>query len=60
VDAYGESEQVTAFYTMIENDLQLPFETEFVGATVIIERIDTRLFSRASRTHSENVKGPER
>jgi hypothetical protein len=27
-DAYGESEQVTGFYTMLENDLQLPFETQ--------------------------------
>ena len=23
-DAYGESEQVTGFYTMLENDLHLP------------------------------------
>src|SRR5262249_13956221 len=40
VDAYGESEQVTGFYTMMENDLQLPFETEILGMTVIVERID--------------------
>ncbi len=29
VDAYGESEQVTGFYTMMENDLRLPFEMRF-------------------------------
>ena len=40
VDAYGESEQVTAFYTMMENDLRLPFETEVLGMTVIVEGID--------------------
>ena len=40
VDAYGESEQVTGFYTMMENDLQLPFETEILGMTVIVEGID--------------------
>ena len=40
VDAYGESEQVTAFYTMMENDLRLPFETEILGMTVIVEGID--------------------
>src|SRR6516225_1359490 len=40
VDAYGESEQVTGFYTMMENDLQLPFETEILGITVIVEGID--------------------
>jgi hypothetical protein len=40
VDAYGESEQVTGFYTMMENDLRLPFETEILGMTVIVEGID--------------------
>jgi len=40
VDAYGESEQVTGFYTMMENDLRLPFETEVLGMTVIVEGID--------------------
>ena len=40
VDAYGESEQVTGFYTMMENDLRLPFETEILGVTVIVEAID--------------------
>ncbi len=40
VDAYGESEQVTAFYTMMENDLRLPFETEILGMTVIVDGID--------------------
>ena len=40
VDAYGESEQVTGFYTMMENDLRLPFETQSLGMTVIVEAID--------------------
>lgn len=40
VDAYGESEQVTGFYTMMENDLRLPFETEILGMTVTVESID--------------------
>jgi hypothetical protein len=40
VDVYGESEQVTGFYTMMENDLRLPFETEILGMTVIVEGID--------------------
>jgi hypothetical protein len=40
VDAYGESEQVTGFYTMMENDLCLPFETEVLGQTVMVEGID--------------------
>jgi hypothetical protein len=40
VDAYGESEQVTGFYTMMENDPRLPFETEILGIIVTVESID--------------------
>ena len=40
VDAYGESEQVTGFYTMMENDLRLPFQTEILGMPVNVESID--------------------
>ena len=40
VDAYGDSEQVCGFYTMLENDLQLPFNTALLGAEVTVERID--------------------
>src|SRR5215475_7133414 len=40
VDAYGESEQMTGFYTMMENDLRLPFETEILGVAVSVEGID--------------------
>jgi hypothetical protein len=39
-DAYGESEQAAGFYTMLENDLRLPFETEMLGVTVTVESID--------------------
>lgn len=39
-DAYGESEQVTGFYTMLENDLHLPFETQILGVTATVESID--------------------
>lgn len=40
VDAYGESEQRLGLYTMIENHLALPFETEVLGVRVAVERID--------------------
>jgi hypothetical protein len=40
VDAYGESEEVTGLCTMMENDLQLPFETQILGVTAIVESID--------------------
>jgi hypothetical protein len=39
-DAYGESEQVTGIYTMLENDLHLPFETQILGMTATVESID--------------------
>ena len=40
VDANGESEQVCGFYTMLENDLELPFNTAVLGNEVAVERID--------------------
>jgi hypothetical protein len=40
VDAYGESEQRTGFYTMLEDNLALPFKTEVLGVPVTVERID--------------------
>ncbi len=40
VDAYGESEQTTGFYTMFEEHLTVPFKTEVLGMEVTVERID--------------------
>jgi hypothetical protein len=40
VDAYGESEQITAFYTMIEENMIFPFESVILGAKVQIEKVD--------------------
>ncbi|MSV30800.1 MAG: hypothetical protein EXQ52_18940 [Bryobacterales bacterium] len=40
IDAYGESEQAAGFFTMLENDLQLPFETQILGAPASVESID--------------------
>jgi len=40
VDAYSESEQTGGFYTMMENSLALPFETEILGIKVAVEQID--------------------
>jgi hypothetical protein len=42
VDAYGESEQATGWYTMLENCLELPFETELFGVRVAVVRLDLR------------------
>ncbi len=40
VDAYGPSEQVSGFYTMLEENLDLPFSTRVLGVDVVVEGID--------------------
>ena len=40
VDAYNESEQRCGLFTMIEDHLALPFDTEVLGVPVTVERID--------------------
>jgi hypothetical protein len=40
VDAYGESEQVVGFFTVLEERLKLPFKTEVLGMEVVVERLD--------------------
>jgi hypothetical protein len=40
VDAYGESEQATAFLTVLEEYLALPFRATVLGEAVLVEKID--------------------
>lgn len=40
VDCYNEEEQVTGLFTMIEDNLALPFDTTVLGVTVSVVRID--------------------
>ncbi len=40
VDAYDESEQITGWFTMIEENMAVPFETMVLGVSVTVERID--------------------
>ena len=40
VDAYGESEERCAFFTLIEERFTLPFETQVIGVLVTVERIE--------------------
>ena len=42
VDAYGDSEQSTGWYTMLEEHLALPFETTMLGVVVNVARLDLR------------------
>jgi hypothetical protein len=40
VDAYNESEQITGWFTMIDENLAVPFETMVLGVPVTVERLD--------------------
>jgi hypothetical protein len=40
VDAYGEDEQLTGFYTMLEENLVIPFTTMVLDVEVTVESID--------------------
>ncbi len=40
VDCYNESEQITGLYTMIADNLALPFETPVLGVAVTVQRVD--------------------
>src|SRR5262249_39836346 len=40
VDCYNESECVTGLYTMIEEPLEVPFQTEVLGVDVTVTGID--------------------
>lgn len=40
VDAYDESEQRVGFLCMLQENLELPFETTILGITALVERID--------------------
>ena len=42
VDAYDESEQATGWFTMLEEHLELPFDTVVLGLPVRVTRIDLR------------------
>jgi Calcium binding len=40
IDAYNESEQASGFFTMMEDNLNLPFDTEILGVSVTVEKMD--------------------
>ena len=39
VDAYGDDEQLDGFAVMIEDNLEVPFETTVLGVTVTVQKI---------------------
>lgn len=40
VDAYNEHEQITGLFTMLDERLAVPFDTELLGITVTVKKID--------------------
>ena len=40
VDCYNESEEATGIFTMLEENLAVPFTTKLLGIEVKVERID--------------------
>ena len=40
VDAYGEEEEITSFYTVLDEYLTLPFDTVVLGVDVTVEKLD--------------------
>jgi hypothetical protein len=40
VDGYTDSEQAGGLHAMIEQELELPFETTVLGVTVSVKRVD--------------------
>jgi hypothetical protein len=40
VDCYNDEEQITGLFTMIDEHLALPFETEVLGVPVTVTKID--------------------
>ena len=40
VDAHDESEQITGWFTMIDENLAVPFETTVLEVPVTVERVD--------------------
>lgn len=40
VDANGEEEQLMGFFSMISDNLDVPFETSVLGVPVIVEKVE--------------------
>ena len=54
VDAYGESEQMTGLFTLVEERLTLPFTTEVLGVEVVVVRIRPDRVRRHRRAQGFN------
>lgn len=57
VDACDETEQVSGIFTMLDENLEVPFKTEVFGVEVIVERVD---LDRRGQIIAVCVRGRER
>ena len=57
VDCYDEAEQITGWFTMIDENLEVPFETTVLGIPVTVERVD---LSRSEQIVAICRRGRER
>ena len=61
VDAYGEDEQLTGFFTMIEESLAVPFTTAVLGVEVSVVGVDLaedgRVVARCARGSVQQAIG---
>ena len=40
IDCYNDHEQITGLFTMIDEHLAVPFDTEVLGVTVTVTKVD--------------------
>ncbi|WP_189877959.1 hypothetical protein [Streptomyces bluensis] len=57
VDAYGQDEQLTGFFTMIEESLAMPFTTTVLGVEVSVVGVD---LAEDGRVVARCARGPVR
>ena len=57
VDCYNESEEITGIFTMLEENLTVPFATKLLGLEVTVERVD---LNEAGETVAVCRRGRER
>ncbi|MFG1954883.1 calcium-binding protein [Micromonospora sp. NPDC048830] len=56
VDAYDDDEQLTGLYTMIEDNLAVPFTTQVLGVEVMVRRVDLRHGDMVAICHRGRIR----
>ena len=58
MDCYNDDERVTGLYTMLDEHLELPFETTVLGVTVTVDTIDLRDGDIVARCSNDGTRQP--